>query len=123
MAGIGSCLNPPLSYTARMRKRPTEMGKRMDTTLMETDANDVMEMSVLEHWRSTWTDLSRTEEVTAQGPSFVLWHSDTNGFESPGFFFSADAIDQLIPTDELREAVRARIDEIDHARDGCGAGL
>lgn len=116
MAGIGSCLNPPLSYTARMRKRPTEMGKRMDTTLMETDANDVMEMSVLEHWRSTWTDLSRTEEVTAQGPSFVLWHSDTNGFESPGFFFSADAIDQLIPTDELREAVRARIDEIDHAR-------
>ncbi|MEN1404859.1 hypothetical protein, partial [Pseudomonas aeruginosa] len=88
----------------------------MDTTLMETDANDVMEMSVLEHWRSTWTDLSRTEEVTAQGPSFVLWHSDTNGFESPGFFFSADAIDQLIPTDELREAVRARIDEIDHAR-------
>ncbi len=78
MAGIGSCLNPPLSYTARMRKRPTEMGKRMDTTLMETDANDVMEMSVLEHWRSTWTDLSRTEEVTAQGPSFVLWHSDTS---------------------------------------------
>lgn len=74
-------------------------------------------MSILEHWRAVWTDLSRTKEVLAQGPSFALWHSDTNGFESSGAFFSIEAIDQLIPGDEIRLGLRKQLDTIDHGRE------
>lgn len=73
-------------------------------------------MAILEHWRRAWTDLSSTEEVVAQGPSFVLWHSDTNGFENPGAFFSADAIDQLIPPVITRKALREHLDAVDHGQ-------
>jgi hypothetical protein len=74
-------------------------------------------MAVLEHWRSAWTDLSRTQEVIDQGPSFVLWYSDTNAFTNPGAFFPADAIDQMIPPEEIRKTLREHLGTIDHARD------
>ena len=72
--------------------------------------------AILEHWRSAWSDLSRTEAVIAQGPSFAIWYSDLNGFENPGAFFSAATIDQLIPPEEVREMVRTQLEVIDHAR-------
>ena len=74
-------------------------------------------MSILEHWRSAWTDLSSTEAVIAQGPSFVMWCSESNGFDNPGAFFSAETIDQLIPLEEVRDQVRAHLDRIDHTRE------
>ena len=79
-------------------------------------ASDDRVMAILEHWRSAWTDLSRTEAVIAQGPSFVLWYSDKNGTASPGGFVPADALNQLIPPEEVREAVRKQLSEMDHAR-------
>ncbi|WP_216312344.1 hypothetical protein [Pseudomonas sp. BF61] len=83
----------------------------------EADSQDGQVMSILEHWRTAWTDLSRTDEVVAQGPSFALWHSDANGFENPGAFFSVEAIDQLIPPEEIRKGLREHLDTIDHARE------
>lgn len=79
-------------------------------------ASDDQVMAILEHWRSAWTDLSRTEAVITQGPSFVLWYSDKNGTANPGGFFPADELNQLIPLEEVREAVREQLREIDHAR-------
>lgn len=73
--------------------------------------------AILEHWRSAWSDLSRTESVIAQGPSFVLWFSDENGMESPGDFFHVDAIDQLIPHDDVQNMLRTCLDTLDHARE------
>ncbi|URM26390.1 hypothetical protein LLY42_21005 [Pseudomonas frederiksbergensis] len=72
--------------------------------------------AIVEHWRSAWSDISRTEEVIAQGPSFVLWYFETDGFENPGAFFSAEAIDQLIPPEAMREALRECLGDIDHDR-------
>ena len=83
----------------------------------EADGQDGQVMSILEHWRTAWTDLSRTDEVVAQGTSFALWHSDVNGFENPGAFFSVEAIDQLIPPEEIRKGLREHLDTIDHARE------
>lgn len=73
--------------------------------------------ATLEHWRSVWSDLSRTEAVIAQGPSFVLWDSQANGFESPGDFFQADVIDQLIPADDVQDMLRSRLNTLDHVRE------
>lgn len=81
------------------------------------DDLDARVNTVVDHWRSAWSDLSRTEDVLAQGPSFVLWFSDANGFESPGDFFQADAIDQLIPADDIQQILRTRLDTLDHARE------
>lgn len=119
MAHIGSCLNLLLGQRLRMQEGLMENDQEMDITAIDTDAADGGSpiMSILEHWRSAWTDLSRTEAVTAQGPSFALWHSDMNGLENPGAFFSVDAIDQLIPPEEVREVVREHLDVIDHARE------
>jgi hypothetical protein len=82
----------------------------------DSNQNDQV-MKILEHWRSAWTDLSRTEAVIAEGPSFVLWHSGTNGFVSPGGFFSAKAIDQLISSEDIRKAVREHLEAIDQAHE------
>lgn len=78
------------------------------------DANDQAQ-AVAEHWRSVWSDLSRTEAVVAQGASFVLWRFEKNGFESPGTFFPAEAINQTIPHEGMREALRECLAETDHA--------
>lgn len=93
------------------------MDQEMDNTAIDKDAADggSSVMSILEHWRTAWSDLSRTEEVIAQGPSFALWHSDTNGFKNSGAFFSADAIDQLILPEDVREDVRKHLGVTDHA--------
>lgn len=80
-------------------------------------SQDGQVMTILNHWRTVWTDLSRTDEVVAQGPSFALWHSDTNGFENPGAFFSVEAIDQLLPSQQMRKGLREHLDTIDHARE------
>lgn len=81
----------------------------------EADSQDGQVETILNHWRTVWTDLSRTDEVVAQGPSFVLWDSDTNGFDNPGAFFSVDAIDQLIPAEETRQMLREQLAAIDHS--------
>jgi hypothetical protein len=83
----------------------------------EADSQDGQVETILNHWRTFWTDLSRTDEVIAQGPSFVLWHSDTNGLENPGAFFSVDAIDQLIPAEEIRQMLREQLAAIDHSHE------
>jgi hypothetical protein len=74
-------------------------------------------VAILENWRSAWSDISRMEQVTAEGPGYFLWHSDTNGSANPGAFFPAETIDQLIPPEVTREAVRKRLDTIDHSRE------
>ena len=96
-----------------------EKDQEMDIVAIEADATGggSLVMSILEHWRGAWTDLSCTEAVIAQGPSFALWYSDTNGSESPGSFYPAEAIDRLIPPEEVREVVREHLDAIDHARE------
>lgn len=95
------------------------------------DANDQAQ-AIAEHWRGAWSDLSRTEVVVAQGPSFVLWRFEKNGFESPGTFFPAEAIDQAIPHAGMREALREHLAETDHAshlvavivlKEGVGAAM
>lgn len=53
-----------------------EDGHRVDGA--QSDKDDQV-MAILEHWRSAWTDLSRTEAVVAQGPSFAFWDSNVNG--------------------------------------------
>ncbi|CAI8911181.1 hypothetical protein [Pseudomonas sp. IT-P395] len=78
------------------------------------DADDQAQ-AIAEHWRGAWSDLSRTDAVVAQGPSFVLWRYEKNGFESPGTFFPAEAIDQTIPHAGMREALREYLAETDHA--------
>lgn len=83
----------------------------------EADSQDGQVEAILNYWRTVWTDLSRTDEVIAQGPSFVLWYSDTNGLENPGAFFSVDAIDQLIPAEEIRQMLREQLAAIDHSRE------
>lgn len=95
------------------------MDQEIDNATIDQDSTNGRSqvISILEHWRSAWTDLSHTEAVIAQGPSFVMWRSDVHGFENPGAFFSADAIDQLIPPKEVRENVRAHMDLIDHTRE------
>lgn len=80
-------------------------------------SQDGQVMTILEHWRTVWTDLRRTEAVIAQGTSFVLWHSDTNGFENPGAFFSAEAINQVISLEEIRKELREHLDTVDHSRE------
>lgn len=35
------------------------------------DANEQAQ-AIAEHWRGTWSDISRTDAVVAQGPSFIL---------------------------------------------------
>ncbi|WP_154807166.1 hypothetical protein [Pseudomonas syringae] len=98
----------------------TELARGVPRDGVEADSSPLTlndkAMAILEHWRAVWTDLSRTDEVMAQGPSFVLWHSDTNGFESPGAFFSEEAIDQLIPSEEVRTGLRVLLETVDHAR-------
>ena len=124
---LGSWFNPHLGNRQRTReglmdKDPememitdaSEDGHRVDGAQLDQDDQV---MVILEHWRSAWTDLCRTEAVVAQGPSFAFWDSNVNGFENPGAFFSADAIDQLIPPEEVREMVRKHMDVIDHARE------
>lgn len=76
---------------------------------------DEQAQAIAEHWRGVWSNLSRTEGVVAQGPSFVLWRFEANGFESPGTFFPAELIDQTIPYAGMREALRKCLAETDHA--------
>lgn len=80
------------------------------------DANEQAQ-AIAEHWRGAWSDLSRTDAVVAQGPSFILWRYEKNGFDSPGTFFPAGAIDQKIPHAGMRGALRECLAETDHESD------
>ncbi|AXM95756.1 hypothetical protein GCM10011247_12490 [Pseudomonas plecoglossicida] len=73
--------------------------------------------TVVDQWRSAWSDLSRTEDVLAQGPSFVVWDSQAHGSESPGDFFPVEAIDQVMPPDDIQQMLRKCLDTLDHARE------
>ncbi|MDC7813870.1 hypothetical protein [Pseudomonas sp. BLCC-B112] len=79
------------------------------------NANEQVQ-AIAEHWRGAWSDLSRTDAFVAQGPSFVLWRYEKDGFESPGTFFPSEAIDQTIPHAGMREAMRQALAETDHER-------
>ncbi|MBV4467237.1 hypothetical protein KVG95_28385 [Pseudomonas sp. SWRI79] len=89
-------------------------GREPVVNVPPADANEQAQ-AIAEHWRGAWSDLSRTEAVVAQGPSFVLWRFEKNGFESPGTFFPAEAIDQTIPHAGMREALREHLAETNHA--------
>ena len=118
-AVLGSWFNSHLGERQRIRERLMDKDQDMELVTDAPDtgrqadgpplASDDQVMAILEHWRSAWTDLSRTDAVIAQGPSFVLWYSDKNGTASPGGFFPADALNQLIPPEEVREAVRKQL--------------
>lgn len=98
--------------TAEMDSGASDSGQPVDD--LASDPNEQAHV-IVEHWRNAWSDLSRTEEVIAQGPCFLLWHFDSDGFTSPGAFFAAEEIDRLIPPEELRAAMRECLGEIDHA--------
>lgn len=92
-------------------------GPQVGKTQPTRDELDARRDAVVDHWRSAWSDLSRTEEVLAQGPSFLLWDSQVHGSESPGDFFPVDAIDQVIPHDDIQQMLRKCLDTLDHARE------
>lgn len=88
-------------------------GREPVVNVPPADANEQAQ-AIAEHWRGAWSDLSRTDAVVAQGPSFVLWRYEKNGFESPGTFFPAEAIDHMIPDAGMREALRESLAATDH---------